>query len=126
MLEEWASRPSPWRSRSSKLDLAVTIVLFVLLAVAACVAFFLQAAIAAASQYGCDWETSTRVCRPWVGWAPSLGEGVLLLVVFVGGVIAARWVRHRSPRGWAVALVTALVMGMVALGTSAVVAPVVG
>ncbi|MCS6547164.1 hypothetical protein NYS50_04665 [Curtobacterium flaccumfaciens pv. flaccumfaciens] len=34
MLEDWASRPSPWRSRASTADLVVTVSLFVATALA--------------------------------------------------------------------------------------------
>jgi hypothetical protein len=125
MLEDWASRPSPWRSRASKADLAATVVLFIATGLGGLVAFFLGYVFAAGSQYGCAWETSTRACTPWVGWVPSLVEGIVLVAVFIGGIVLAVRVRRRRPAGWAIALGTAAVMAGLALATSLVVEQVV-
>lgn len=84
MLEDWASRPSPWRSRASTADLVVTVSLFVATALAGIAAVVIGWVFAALSQYSCDWETSTRPCTPWVTWVPSLVESIVLVAVFVG------------------------------------------
>ena len=122
MLEDWASRPSPRRSRASTADLVVTIVLFVAAALARVAAVLVGWVFAALSQYSCDWETSTRPCTPWVTWAPSLVESIVLVAVFVGGAIGAARVRRSRPQGWAVAVGTATVMAIVVSVTSVVVA----
>jgi hypothetical protein len=122
MLEEWASRPSPRRSRPSTADLVVTVSLFVATALAGIAAVLIGWVFAALSQYSCDWETSTRPCAPWVTWLPSLVEAIVLVTVFIGGAVMAARVRRTRPQGWAVAVGTATVMAIVVSVTSVVVA----
>ncbi|EYT62457.1 hypothetical protein H489_0113550 [Curtobacterium flaccumfaciens UCD-AKU] len=100
----------------------MTIVLFVAAALAGVAAVLVGWVFAALSQYSCDWETSTRPCTPWVTWAPSLVESIVLVAVFVGGAIGAARVRRSRPQGWAVAVGTATVMAIVVSVTSVVVA----
>lgn len=122
MLENWASRPSPWRSRASTADLVVTVSLFVATALAGIAAVVIGWVFAALSQYSCDWETSTRPCTPWVTWVPSLVESIVLVAVFVGGAVVAGRVRRTRAQGWAVAVGTATVMAIVVSVTWVVVA----
>ncbi len=121
MSEEAATTASPRNARTMSIDLVVTVVLFVLMALAAGAAFLVQWLIAAVSQYGCGRPTSTRACNTAVEWVPSLIEGIVLLAVLIGGAIAAGRARRDGPHGWVAACVTLIALLMVVIITSAVV-----
>lgn len=101
-------------------DLGITIALFVLIAMSSGVAVVLGWVFGSLSQYGCNWESSTRACNPGMGWQTALAEGVVLLLVVAGGGLLAVRVRRTRPLGWAVALGTAVVGSIAVLLSIAV------
>jgi Kef-type K+ transport system membrane component KefB len=121
MSQEAATTASQRNPRTMRIDLVVTVVLFVLMALAAGAAFLVQWLIAAVSQYGCGRPTSTRACNTAVEWVPSLIEGIVLLAVLIGGAVAAGRARRDGPRGWVAACVTLIALVVVVIITSAVV-----
>ncbi|GAA1494959.1 hypothetical protein GCM10009627_33050 [Curtobacterium herbarum] len=109
-------QPQP-RSVASTIDLVVTITAFVLLAMAAGALVVLSWFVATLSQYGCDWESSTRECRPSIGVETAVVDGIVLALVLIGGGVLAAWLRRTRPLGWTVALATSGVMFLVVLIT---------
>uniref|UniRef100_A0A942T249 Uncharacterized protein n=1 Tax=Neobacillus citreus TaxID=2833578 RepID=A0A942T249_9BACI len=100
-----------------RVDMAVTVLLFVVAGLAVPVALVGTYLLAALSKYGCGAPSSTANCstaRPLVVLAI---EFVLLVAFFVLCAIAAARVRSRQPRGWLVGL--GAVAGVGAIGVVA-------
>lgn len=118
---ESATTASRLNSRAMSIDLVATVVLFVLMTLAAGAAFLVQWLLAAVSQYGCGRPTSPHACNTAIGWVPSLIEGVVLLAVLIGGAVAAGRARRDGPHGWVAAGVTLIALVVVVIITAAVV-----
>jgi hypothetical protein len=113
-----ASQPPPGsRSTASTIDLVVTITAFVVLAMAAGALVVLGWFVATLSQYGCNWESSTRECRSSIGLETAVVDGIVLALVLIGGAVLAAWLRRTRPLGWTAALATAGAMFLVVLIT---------
>lgn len=113
------SQSGPPRSRStaSTIDLVVTITGFVLLAMVGGALVVLGWLVATVSQYGCDWESSTRECRPSIGVETAVVDGIVLALVLIGGGVLAAWLRRTRPLGWVAVLATVAAMFLVVLIT---------
>jgi hypothetical protein len=117
-----ASQPEPQprsrsRSTASTIDLGVTITAFVLLAMTAGALVVFSWFIATLSQYGCDWESSTRECRSSIGVETAVVDGIVFALVLIGGAVLAAWLRRTRPLGWTAALATSGAMFLVVLIT---------
>jgi len=113
------SQSGPPRSRStaSTIDLVVTITGFVLLAMVGGALVVFGWLVATVSQYGCDWESSTRECRPSIGVETAVVDGIVLALVLIGGGVLAAWLRRTRPLGWVAVLATVAAMFLVVLIT---------
>jgi hypothetical protein len=96
-------------------DLVVTIALFVIISMLSGFAVLFGWVLGTMSQYGCDWESSTRVCNRSMGVQTAVVEAIVLVVVCTGGGLLAARVRRKWPFGWLVALGTAAAVA-IALG----------
>lgn len=105
------------RSTASTIDLVVTITGFVLLAMVGGALVVLGWLVATVSQYGCDWESSTRECRPSIGVETAVVDGIVLALVLIGGGVLAAWLRRTRPLGWVAVLATVAAMFLVVLIT---------
>ncbi|MBT1598340.1 hypothetical protein KK108_15255 [Curtobacterium flaccumfaciens pv. flaccumfaciens] len=113
--------PAPKANTASTVDLVVTIALFVVIAMLSGFAVLFGWVLGTVSQYGCDWESSTRVCNRSMGMQTAVVEAIVLVVVCTtGGVLAAK-VRRKRPLGWLVALGTAAAVAIALALTLAVV-----
>ena len=112
---------APKANTASTVDLVVTIALFVVIAMLSGFAVLFGWVLGTVSQYGCDWESSTRVCNRSMGMQTAVVEAIVLVVVCTaGGVLAAKG-RRKRPLGWLVALGTAAAVAIALALTLAVV-----
>jgi len=111
------SGPPRSRSTASTIDLVVTITGFVLLAMVGGALVVFGWLVATVSQYGCDWESSTRECRPSIGVETAVVDGIVLALVLIGGGVLAAWLRRTRPLGWVAVLATVAAMFLVVLIT---------
>ena len=102
-------------------DLVVTIALFVVIAMLSGFAALFGWVLGTMSQYGCDWESSTRVCNRSMGVQTAVVEAIVLIVVCTGGGVLAAKVRRKRPLGWLVALGTAAAVAIALALTLAVI-----
>lgn len=102
-------------------DLVVAIALFVVIAMLSGFAVLFGWVLGTMSQYGCDWESSTRVCNRSMGVQTAAVEAIVLIVVCTGGGVLAAKVRRKRPLGWLVALGTAAAVAIALALTLAVI-----
>lgn len=108
-----AGGPAPDTVAASKpnaawtVDLVVTVALFVVIAMLSGFAVLFGWVLGTMSQYGCDWESSTRVCNRSMGMQTAVVEAIVLVFVCTAGGVLAAKVRRKRPLGWLVALGTA-------------------
>lgn len=112
---------APKANTASTVDLVVTIALFVVIAMLSGFAVLFGWVIGTVSQYGCDWESSTRVCNRSMGMQTAVVEAIVLVVVCTAGGVLAAKVRRKRPLGWLVALGTAAAVAIALALTLAVV-----
>ncbi|MBT1620019.1 hypothetical protein BIU95_17275 [Curtobacterium sp. MCBA15_007] len=113
--------PAPKANTASTVDLVVTIALFVVIAMLSGFAVLFGWVLGTVSQYGCDWESSTRVCNRSMGMQTAVVEAIVLVVVCTAGGVLAAKVRRKRPLGWLVALGTAAAVAIALALTLAVV-----
>ena len=113
--------PAPKANTASTVDLVVTIALFVVIAMLSGFAVLFGWVLGTVSQYGCDWESSTRVCNRSMGMRTAVVEAIVLVVVCTAGGVLAAKVRRKRPLGWLVALGTAAAVAIALALTLAVV-----
>ncbi|KIQ12469.1 hypothetical protein N8D76_08835 [Curtobacterium poinsettiae] len=112
---------APKANTASTVDLVVTIALFVVIAMLSGFAVLFGWVLGTVSQYGCDWESSTRVCNRSMGMQTAVVEAIVLVVVCTAGGVLAAKVRRKRPLGWLVALGTAAAVAIALALTLAVV-----
>jgi multisubunit Na+/H+ antiporter MnhB subunit len=112
---------APKANTASTVDLVVTIALFVVIAMLSGFAVLFGWVLGKVSQYGCDWESSTRVCNRSMGMQTAVVEAIVLVVVCTAGGVLAAKVRRKRPLGWLVALGTAAAVAIALALTLAVV-----
>ncbi|VXA96752.1 hypothetical protein [Curtobacterium sp. 8I-2] len=112
---------APKANTASTVDLVVTIALFVVIAMLSGFAVLFGWVLGTVSQYGCDWESSTRVCNRSMGMRTAVVEAIVLVVVCTAGGVLAAKVRRKRPLGWLVALGTAAAVAIALALTLAVV-----
>ena len=112
---------APKANTASTVDLVVTIALFVVIAMLSGFAVLFGWVLGTVSQYGCDWESSTRVCNRSMGMQTAVVEAIVLVVVCTAGGVLAAKVRWKRPLGWLVALGTAAAVAIALALTLAVV-----
>ena len=113
--------PAPKANTASTVDLVVTIALFVVIAMLSGFAVLFGWVLGTVSQYGCDWESSTRVWNRSMGMQTAVVEAIVLVVVCTAGGVLAAKVRRKRPLGWLVALGTAAAVAIALALTLAVV-----
>ncbi|WNY34098.1 hypothetical protein Q9Q99_00300 [Curtobacterium flaccumfaciens] len=69
--------PAPKANTASTVDLVVTIALFVVIAMLSGFAVLFGWVLGTVSQYGCDWESSTRVCNRSMGMQTAVVEAIV-------------------------------------------------
>lgn len=111
--------PKPNVART--VDLVVTVALFVVIAMLSGFAVLFGWVLGTMSQYGCDWESSTRVCNRSMGMQTAVVEAVVLVIVCTAGGVLAAKVRRKRPLGWLVALGTAAAVAIALALTLAVI-----
>lgn len=102
-------------------DLVVTVALFVVIAMLSGFAVLFGWVLGTMSQYGCDWESSTRVCNRSMGMQTAVVEAIVLVFVCTAGGVLAAKVRRKRPLGWLVALGTAAAVAIALALTLAVI-----
>lgn len=113
--------PAPKANTASTVDLVATIALFVVIAMLSGFAVLFGWVLGTVSQYGCDWDSSTRVCNRSMGMQTAVVEAIVLVVVCTAGGVLAAKVRRKRPLGWLVALGTAAAVAIALALTLAVV-----
>ncbi|MGY2900068.1 hypothetical protein ACVKXF_002722 [Curtobacterium sp. PvP017] len=111
--------PKPNVART--VDLVVTVALFVVIAMLSGFAVLFGWVLGTMSQYGCDWESSTRVCNRSMGMQTAVVEAIFLVFVCTAGGVLAAKVRRKRPLGWLVALGTAAAVAIAIALTLAVI-----
>lgn len=111
--------PKPNVART--VDLVVTVALFVVIAMLSGFAVLFGWVLGTMSQYGCDWESSTRVCNRSMGMQTAVVEAIVLVFVCTAGGVRAAKVRRKRPLGWLVALGTAAAVAIAIALTLAVI-----